>query len=207
MMYLLINILLISIIIFLCFFAYYDQIKQNKSHREIIVILNKNIDFLLEYYKRDEITQIRNDIQLYSCFQIISKISKCDYVSLFKYDYSKRYIILHLLLLMDNNGNIIKEKIFEDLPITGELLRFDMLNIDDSINSLCIDNNMIDDNVHIHTIIESKGINKIYYQNIFKNDINPFGIISISYKDKGFELTEDDKVQISRVIENMKCCI
>ena len=55
--------------------------------------------------------------------------------------------------------------------------------------------------------LKDKNINTIYYQNVFKNKENPLGFISMSYKDKGYILPEDDKVEILRIIEKMKSLI
>lgn len=200
----LIDILFISIIIILYILAYIKQIRQSKSYTGLVEILSKNIDFLLEYHKKKEVIELKNSIQLYTQFQIISKISHCDYVSFFKYDYSNRVVILNFLLTINNKGCIIQECDLDKMPMTGSLLSLKLLNADNKkIYSLHI-NELKNKNTHLHTIIINKGINKIYYQNVYKTDSKPFGIVLISYKDEKFELLEDDKSEILRIVNNME---
>jgi hypothetical protein len=202
----LIDILFISIIIVLYILAYFKQIRQNKSYTGLIEILSKNVDFLLEYHKKKEILELKNSIQLYTKFQIISKISKCDHICFFKYDYSSRVIILDYVLGISNNGNIIQYSSLDKMPITGFLFTLNILKLDNNKLYSFRTEELKNKNIHLHTAIASKELNKIYYKNVYKED-KPFGIILISYKDENFELENDDQTEILRIIDNMKYII
>lgn len=52
--------------------------------------------------------------------------------------------------------------------------------------------------------MQYRGINKLYYQNVYKNQENPLGFISLSYKDENYKLLDTDKEEILRIIEKMK---
>jgi hypothetical protein len=202
----LIDILFISIIIVLYILAYFKQIRQNKSYTGLIEILSKNVDFLLEYHKKKEILELKNSIQLYTKFQIISKISKCDCVSFFKYDYSKRVVILDFVLGINSNGNIIQNSSLDKMPITSFLFTLNILKLDNNKLYSLRTEELKNKNIHLHTAIASKGINKIYYKNVYKED-KPFGIILISYENENIELENDDQTEILRIIDNIKYII
>jgi len=199
-----IDILLVSTIVILLLIFYFNRIRREKSYLELFKILSKNTEFLTEYQKKQEITQLKNTIKIYSQFQIILKISKCDFVTFFKYDYSNRYVILHFLLSIDSKGCIIQENSLDKLPISGNLLALNVLKSDDTdLYTLYTDEIKGKNDIVYHSTKE-KGVNKIYYQNVFINRENPLGFITLSYKDKNFELPEDDKVEVLRIIENIK---
>lgn len=202
----LIDILFISIIIVLYILAYFKQIRQNKSYTGLIEILSKNVDFLLEYHKKKEILELKNSIQLYTKFKIISKISKCDHICFFKYDYSSRVIILDYVLGISNNGNIIQYSSLDKMPITSFLFTLNILKLDNNKLYSLRTEELKNKNIHLHTAIASKGINKIYYKNVYKED-KPFGIILISYENENIELENDDQTEILRIIDNIKYII
>lgn len=202
-----IDILFISIIIILYLLAYFKQVRQHRSYTNLTEILSKNVDFLLEYHKKKEIKELKNSIQLYTKFQIISKISKCNYVSFFRYDYSKRFVTLDFLLTINSNGCIIQESALDKLPMSGCLLTLNILNSKKDNFYTLYANDLKDKHNHIHTAMLNKEISKIYYHNVYKDNTNPFGIILISYKDDNVELLEDDKNEILRIVDNMKCCL
>jgi hypothetical protein len=183
---------------------YIRQFKHKKVTDDFIKILNKNVDFLTELSRKQETIQLKNTIKLYSQFQVILKISKCDYISFFKYDYSKRYVILHFLLSTDEKGSIIQESMLDKLPATSNLLTLNIINSDDtdlhSINASEIREK--DDKVY--QIMKYRNISKMYYQNIFKDMDNPLGFIALSYIDENFIIPEADKIEILRIIEKIK---
>jgi len=199
-----IDILLVSTIVILLLIFYFNRIRREKSYLELFKILSKNTEFLTEYQKKQEITQLKNTIKIYSQFQIILKISKCDFVTFFKYDYSNRYVILHFLLSIDSKGCIIQENSLDKLPISGNLLALNVLKSDDTDLYTLYTDEMKGKNDIVYHSTKEKGVNKIYYQNVFINRENPLGFITLSYKDKNFELPEDDKVEVLRIIENIK---
>ena len=199
-----IDIFLVSIIMILSLVFYINRIRREKTYSDLFKLLSKNAEFLAEYQKKQEIIQLKNTIKIYSQFQIILKISKCDYITFFKYDYSNRYVILHFLLSMDSKGCIIQENSLDKLPISGNLLALNVLKTDDTDLYTLYTDEMKGKNDIVYHSTKEKGINKIYYQNVFVNKDNPLGFITLSYKDTNFELHEDDKVEVLRIIENIK---
>jgi hypothetical protein len=192
------------IITVLLLIVYIRQMRCKEISNNLIKILSKNVDFLTEYYKKQEIILLKNTIQLYSQFQIILKISKCDYVSFFKYDFSKRYIMIHFLLSVDDKGTIVQESVLDNLPATSNLLTLNIMKTDDKDLYSIKTSALKEKNEKTYEMIESRGIKKIYYQNVFKDKENPLGFVSISYKNEDYIISEDDKKEILRIIEKMK---
>ena len=205
--------------IYINFFVYFIMlllivvifIRQKKHHKiykknsdNIIKMLSNNIISLTELQKKHEIVELKKSIDLYSNFQIILKLSNCDYVTLFKYDYSKRYIVLHFILSIDNNGKIINTDILDKLPLTANLSILDILKSDGDLYLLSLNEIKNDD---MFTSIKSKGINTIYYKNIFKNEETPFGFISLGYKNENHVIPTEDKIEILRIVKKMKSLI
>jgi hypothetical protein len=204
MQIILLNILTLVITIFFLILLYLKQNNCNKLSNELVNILEKNIKFIDEFSKKQEIIQLKNTINIYSKFQVILKISKADYISFFKYDYSKRFIVLHFIISVDEKGYIIHKSALDDLPISSNLLTLNIIQSKDKdLYTLNIDE--LDCKNHTaYDMMCRKGINKIYYQNIFKNKENPFGFIVLSYKDKNFKLPDSDKTEVLRIIEQIK---
>ena len=202
MIHIFIDLFVSLVILGLVIIIYLKQKEYKKNSDNLISILNTNVEFLTELHKKHAIMELKRAIDLYSQFQIVLKISKCDYVSFFKYDYSKRYILLHFILSIDNNGKIIHTDILDGLPVTADFKILNILKSDDkdlyflTINEIKEKNDLF-----------IKDINTIYYQNIFKNKENPFGFISLLYKNENYLLPEEDKIEILRVIEKMKSFI
>ena len=201
-MILFVHILSLLIIFILTILVYKKQIKYKKVCDDLAGSLSKNVEFLTVFSKHQEILQLKSTIKLYSKFQIILKISNCNYVTFFKYDYSQRYIILHFILSVDEKGCIIQDGLLDDLPVTDSLLTLNLIKTDNNDLYELNLNNIKEKNIH-NVIIKSE-INKVYYQNIYKDKSNPLGFISLSYKDKNFTLLDDDKNEILRIIEKMK---
>jgi len=202
--HMLVDFLFLFVIVSLVMIVYIRQIRIKEISDELIKVLSKNIDFLTEFQKKQEIVHLKNTIKLYSQFQVILKISKCDYISFFKYDYSKRYVVLHFLLSIDEKGSIIQESMLDKLPATSNLLTLNILNSDGTdLHSISI-NNIKENDIKVYQIMKYRGVSKLYYQNVFKEEENPLGFISISYKDENYEIPECDKVEILRIIEKIK---
>ena len=200
--------LLTSFIILGLVIAIYIKQRANKKHSDhIIDILGKNVEFLTELYKKQEVINLKKSIDLYSQFQIILKISKCDFVSFFKYDYSSRYIVLHFILSIDNKGSIVQMNILDNLPVTANMSILNILKSDDEDLYRLFPNEIEGKNDNLFKNLVSHGINSIYYQNIFKNRENSLGFISLAYKDENYILPKEDKVEILRIIEKMKSLI
>jgi hypothetical protein len=164
----------------------------------------KILNTLNTLHKNQEIINLKKTIELYSQFQILLKISKCDYISLFKYDYTKKFVILHFLLSVDEKGVILQDSKLEDLPVASSVITLNIMRSDnDNLYSLLVDE-VKEKDITIYNIMLKRGINKIYYQNIYKDEFNPLGYVAISYKNINYELPEEDKIEILRIIEKIK---
>jgi hypothetical protein len=202
-----IGILLSIIILGIVIMIYIKQKIYKKTSDNLINALSKNLFFFTELNKKQEIVNLKNSIDLYSKFQVILKISKCDYISFFKYDYSNRYIVLHFILSIDNNGTIIQTNILDKLPITANLSILNILKSDDEDLYLLPLSDIESKNDNFFRHLSNNGINTIYYQNVFKYKETPLGFISLAYKNKNYIILQEDKVEILRIIEEMKSLI
>ena len=72
--------LFISLIILgLVFIVYLKQKEYKKGSDTLIKVLSENINFFTQLYKKQEVVNLKKSIDLYSQFQIILKISKCEW--------------------------------------------------------------------------------------------------------------------------------
>ena len=199
-----IDFIFLLIITFLVILIYLKQFKSKRVSDNLIGILNKNVEFLTEYYRKQEIINLKRTIQLYSQFQIILKISQANYISFFKYDYSRKYVILHFLLSVDDKGTIVQESMLDKLPVTSNLLTLNIMRSDDN-DLYSIDVNEIKEkDEKVYQVMKYRNISKMFYKNIYKDKENPLGFISISYQTENFKLSEGDKFEILRIIEKIK---
>lgn len=210
-MHILTDILFIFMMLILFLFVYIRQKNCKKVSNDLFKFLNKNLEFLTEVQRKKMIIELKNSIKVYSKFQIIQKISKADYISFFKYNYSKKYIELIFIFSIDYKGTIIQNSEFDKYPISGRLLALDILKTD-SWDDLCEleknnDLSILEKNDNIFQIMKNKGLNKCYYQNIFKEKDAPTGFFTIGYKNEDFEIDPGDKIEILRIIESTKSII
>jgi hypothetical protein len=181
--------------------------RHKESYLNLLKIISKNVDFLIDFYKKQEVTYLKNTIELYSQFQIILKISKCDFISFFKYDYSKRYVVLHFILSVDEKGTIIQESMLDNLPASSNLLTLNIMKSDDKDLYSITTKELKDKNIKSYEVMEYREIKNIYYQNIFNNKENPLGFVTISYKNENYVIPDSDKIEILRIIEKIKSYI
>jgi hypothetical protein len=179
-------------------------LEYEKKCNKISTLIEDDLKVLNTLYKNQEIINLKRTIDLYSQFQVLLKISKCDYVSLFKYDYTKRFVVLHFLLSVDDKGVILQDSNLEDLPVESSKTTLNIMRSDnDDLYSILIDE-VKEKDLAVYNVMQKRGVNKMYYQNIYKNEKNPLGYVAISYKDTNYELPEEDKIEILRLIEKMK---
>jgi hypothetical protein len=181
-------------------FVHFRRIKYKETSSELVKILEKNIDLLIQLYKKQEIVTLKNNIKIYSMFQIILKIAKADYITFFKYDYTTRKVLLDFILSIDANGSFIQNSVFDNLPMTA----ISFLNVDDKDLYTSVTKDFQESNRIIYDVLVLRKIEKVYYQNIFKDTTNPVGFIVISYKNINYIISEADKSEILRMIEKIK---
>ena len=192
------------VLVLVLIYIHIKQFRYRKTSEDLIKMMDKHVNFLTDMMRKKEVEDLKNMINLYAEFQTIFKISKANYLSFFKYDFSKRYILLHFILSIDDKGSIIQNSMLDRLPASSNLLTLRLLKADgDDLYDIEIDKiEEIDKN--IHDIMKSRGIKKIYYQNIYKDVNRPFGYIAISFKDKDYVMPDGDKIEILRIIEKVK---
>ena len=199
-----VDIMFLFVITFLVAMIYIRQQKYKIVSNDLIKILSKNVDFLNDFYRRQEVIQLKSTIQLYSQFQVILKISKANYISFFKYDYSNKFVVLHFLLSINDKGVILQDSKLEDLPVASSLVTLNIMKSDNNeLYSILVDE-VKDKDESVYNVMKKRGVNKMYYQNIYKEELNPLGYIAISYKDGEYMLPDDDKIEIIRIIEKIK---
>jgi len=197
-----------SFIVLVLLLWYYNNVhkKRRKNSNDLAYVLNKNMELLVHFERKHDIKQLKNSIQLYSLFQIVLKIANADYVSFFKYDYSKKFLPINFIVTVDKKGHAIQKSELDNIPASSNLLTLDIIRSDDKdlcykyvedIKSDC------DDNI-IYNAYNSKEISKLYYQNIFVDCDMPTGFIIFAYKNKDFVIPEYDKEDILNIIEKMK---
>lgn len=205
MMYTIINVAFILFILILLIKVFIKHEKCKKRSEELIGFLMKQIDFLTELNRKQEIIQLKKSILLYTDFQVVLKMCNCDFISFFKYDYSQKYLGLHFLLTIDNTGTLLHDSVLYDLPLTGGLLTLDILNSNRyDIGELNIELvKTLSEN--LYDVINRREINKIYYKNVYKYEAsNPIGFIAFSFKDKDALIDEEMKPEIIRISNKIK---
>lgn len=195
-----INLFFLMIILCLIYYVYQRQVKYEKISNQLIDFLTKNIDFLNKVNRQKEIEEIKNIIQLYSRCQVISKVANCDYISFFKYDYSNRYVALNFILSINRDGTMVYDSLLYDMG--NSILTVNSLNFnDDDIYFLNLAD--VKDN-NISYVMKQRELTKFYYRNIYKNLNTPSGFIAMSFKDNNYVIPDGDKIEIIRMIENLK---
>lgn len=173
---------------------FHKIIKLNDCAKNI-KLLNKNLDFIAEIHENQNLRKLRNFVELYSKLQSISKISESYYVSLFKYDFSKTYITLELLLSIKNGVEIVDKSPINKMPATSNLFNIEIMK-STGFCVMSIDK-MKEIGPKLYSIINPYGIKNIWYKNIEKNGII-LGYVSLLYKDD-YELDEQQKEEITRI--------
>lgn len=194
------TILFLIVLLSLIIYIYFSHVKCEKISVQVIEILSKNVNFLNELYKKKEAIEIGKNIKIYSQFKIIAKVAKCDFISFFKYDYTKQQAILDFIFTLDDKS-IVDDTLLYGIGVNILALNSFKFESND-IYYYDIDDMKIE-NVNIYRSMIYKGTNRVYYQNIYTNSDNPIGLVAISYKDKSYIIPEDDKHEILRMINNL----
>ena len=184
--------------------VFYIKLKNCKiTSKNLSMIINKNEVLIDRIYKNCEVIKLKNNIELFSNIQIISKISKANYISFFKYNYSKKYVSLDFIFSVDDKGMVVKNSILDEIPVSDGLLSMDIMRHNKNLDYIDIDT-IKNRNTSIFNILLTKGINKIYYQNIFKNDNLPFVFVVFSYNTYDYIIERIDRIEICRILEESK---
>jgi len=207
MLHIFIDILFVIVIITLVYIVHIKVVKCRKNSEGLIKILTINIEFLDSYYKRREIDQLKKSITLYSTLKIIMNISNCDYVSLYRYNYSKSFMLLSFLVSIDKNSDVLEHSDVDNLPVTSNKIILNILNNHNKneLSSLTIDDVKSDE--YVCGILNSHEINKIQYTNILNDKNSPEGFILLSYKDKNYKMNSGGESEVLRISEKLKYLI
>lgn len=166
----------------------------DKKSKKFISLLNKHETMLNECKRKNKISKLKKSITLYDKLLFILKISDAKCVSIFKYDYSRTYIMFNFLLTIEKNGEILDRDITKKLPISSHTVMLDILKSkNNNIEPIDISNEP--------EILEN--INKIYYRNLFKDEKYPDSFIVLTYDNPNYEISEENKTQIDNIIHDI----
>jgi hypothetical protein len=173
--------------------------KQNKTENttnKMFSILDYNIDNINKIHRLNVVKRLKSNLDIYSKYQIIQKVSKANYVSLLRCDYSNRSIDLDVIFTIDQHSNIYKKFFLDNIKINAKFLTNDIINNNYEIKKL--DFNSLNNETFV-SLIRKSNINNIYYKNIY----NEQGILEyvtlFLYKDN--DLLNNDIVEIDRILK------
>jgi len=190
------DLLLIFIIIVLLANIYIRQMKCEKSSFELIKILNSNVVLLSSLEKRKKIQDLKNSLKINTELQVILKISNCDFLSLFKYDFHSKQK-LHYLVSLDKNGSVVQSTLLDNYIVSDSIENF---GGDDELVEIKLMNVK---SKKIADIMSFRGVNKLYCQNISEIKNKHIGFLALSYKDINYNLSDGDKFEIQRIAEEI----
>ena len=174
------------------------KIFRYKTCEQSLVILNKNIDLLGKIFIKQHSNDLKKMIELYSEVQTILKISEASFINLFRYVYSKKYILLHFMFSINKNGEIVHESYLDKLPITSNMLNLEILKSGDCLCDIKVDH-IKELDIKAYQFIKNRNIEKIYFKNIIKDVDFPAGYISLSYQND-YILDDVQREEINRII-------
>lgn len=183
--------------------------KHKKNYNVLIDFLSRNIEILAYHEKNDYVNMMRKSSKLFSYCQSILKTVSCDYMTFFKYDYSRGYISLDFLFTMNKEGTLIDNSLLDNLPVTSTIMCTKVLRSDNQLNFLYIDD--IKESEELYCAFKERNIYKIYYKNLYndKGDgtldclSERLGFFFIAYTDD-YIMSEDDKDDVTNTIKKMK---
>jgi len=194
--------ILIPVVFFLILFS--KLFKLEKLFGSMSIFLDKNMEILNRAYRVRVAEELKKSLSILIKFQIIQKISKSNYLTFYKYNYSQKYIELDFDFSI-RDGVLVDNTPFEKILLSGDILTLDFFKkINCEFCELNIDELEFCEK-GIYQSIKDGNITKIYYKHIFnKNDkYNPVAIVFMSYKDCDFELVDDEKSEIIRILKNI----
>jgi len=194
--------ILLYLLIGLSFIYSYSNFKSNnKIKNKLGPTLDKNVEILNNIYNKYQSVDIKKNIKLFTQFNILAKVSKCDYITFLKYDYMNRYISMNFQFTLDQKSIVEDTLLYE---VGHNLLTVDILKFDQDDLHYFLLNDIKNKNTKIYQAMIHKGTKKIYYQNVYKDNMKePYGIITISFKDDLYTIPREDKIEILRIIKEI----
>jgi len=199
------------IIIFSIIIIRYSINIYNSNYNKLLFFLSKNIENIVKYKSDNYINMLRMSSLLFHNCQKIIQVSKSEFMTYFKYDYSKGYITLNFLFTINKKGLYVDNLSTFDLPLSSNIITSKLLKCDNNFNSLYIDDiKDYNDAKDIYIELKKRNINKIYYKNLYtdiytklkESSSNRVGLFMISYTDDHI-MTEDEQSSIMNIIHNM----
>jgi len=176
----------------------YIKFIRSKRCELAIKFLNKNLDLLYEVYRKQYSNDLKKMVELYSEIQTILKISESSSISLFRYNYAKSYIILQFMFCVNKNGEIQHQSFMDKLPATSNMLNLEILK-SDSNNLHNLKTEIIKDvDMKAYQLLKHRGVEKIYFRNIRKNESSPLGYVVFSYQND-YEIDDSQREEIMRI--------
>lgn len=178
--------------------------KSYKVSNDLIGFISRSSEILTKYEKMQESIQLRKSIKLYSLTQILLNISKSDYISFFKYVNDENDNKIDFLFSFDSNGDALQHSYLDKKNISYDLLKIiDINDINNDINYIYFYDINIDNNYFCNAL-KKRNLNKIYFKNIYDSNDDRIGLIMFLYKDRNYILSETDKIDMFKIIEETK---
>lgn len=185
-----------SVIVLFYLFKIIEKTINYKSEK-LLDLIKKNNDLLDICIKKNNDKKVINSISVYNKLLTILKISNANSVMLFKYNYNKKFILFNFLLSINNDDELYNENITYELPVTSNKIVLDILESNNSeLRQKKVKNKIL-----------SQSPAKIYYKNIYKDNLYPYGFIILSYKDFYYNISNDEAQKIEDIIEDINYII
>lgn len=180
-------------------------LKNKKISNDLVGFISKSSEILTRYEKKQESIQLRNSIKLYSLIRIILKIINPDYISFFKYEYNNYNVQnLNFLFSIDGDGMALQNSHLEKHSVISTIFTlFSLKKHDEELNHIYTDE-IKDETDEFYQILLKRNIKKVYFKNIYNTKDEPIGFIMLSYKNKDAVISEDDKNDILKNIDDTK---
>lgn len=173
-----------------------------KNCDKVIRTLDANLDLLNLVYEKQHHGDLRKMIELYSNVQMILKLTESSFISLFRYDYSKKYIILHFMFSINKTGEIIHESYLDNLPATSNMLNLEIMkSSEDKLHTLFVDD-IKDVDIKIYQNMRVRNIHKIYFKNLMNGIDSPIGYVSFCYEND-YILDEHQQEETLRLMKKI----
>lgn len=180
-------------------------LKSNKISNDLVGFISRSSEILTRYEKKQESVQLRNSIKLYSLIRVILKIVNPDYISFFKYNYNQyNEQEMSFLFSVDSDGIALQNSYLEKIPTVSNILKLAASKKNDGDIDYLYSDDIEDKNDDFYQVLLKRNISKVYFKSVYNSKDEPVGLILLSYKNKEHVLSDDDKNDALKIIEETK---
>jgi len=177
-----------------------------KNYSTLFEFISRNIDFLTYHENIQYMNMLKETGTLFSYYQRISSDLNFNYMSFFKYDYTKGYISLDFLFTMNNSGKLIDDRVLDELPVTSSKIATTILRSDKDFNYIYLDDiKSLNHNKDIYNIFKERSVHKIYYKKIY-NEVDRLGFFFVTYTEE-HTMSDDEQKIFLDVMNHVKTLI